>query len=81
MASMTGLSASLFERLLVLRCGLAFRGWAVAGRLGAHQAEDAPRGFRAVGCDVQRSSVKDHPHVDVQLESLILAQNERWRQA
>ena len=27
------------------------------------------------------SSVKDHPRVDVQLESLILAQNERWRQA
>ena len=78
---MMGLSASLFERLSVSRCGLAFRGWAVGWRTGAHQAEDAPHGFRVVGCDVQRFGVKDHDHGHVQLESLILAQNERWRQA
>ena len=33
------------------------------------------------GCDVQRFDVKDHGYGHVQLESLILAQNERWRQA
>jgi hypothetical protein len=30
---------------------------------------------------VQRLNVKDRARVHVQLESLILAQNERWRQA
>ena len=38
-------------------------------------------GVRALGCDVQRFDVKDHGFGHVQLESLILAQNERWRQA
>ena len=33
------------------------------------------------GCDVQRFDVKDKRVSAFQLESLILAQNERWRQA
>ena len=35
----------------------------------------------ALGVMCRGSSVKDHRASDVQLESLILAQNERWRQA
>ena len=38
-------------------------------------------GLGVAGAMCRGSCVKDHPVRDVQLESLILAQNERWRQA
>ena len=74
---MMGLSASLFEWLHgVLRC--VFRG----GRGGLERIKQRMRPVALVmGCDVQRFSVKDQAIWPVQLESLILAQNERWRQA
>ena len=56
----------------VLGLGVAWlflRGWLGSG-LGL-----------GLGAMCEGSDVKDHPAMDVQLESLILAQNERWRQA
>ena len=82
---MMGKSASLFEWLLwgCLGFGLfVFRGrrlgaWAVCmGRIkqGLHLC-------LGMGAMCRGSCVKDHGYGHVQLESLILAQNERWRQA
>ena len=81
-ASLFGLGRCVRSAWLVL--GLLFRGWAWGwfvggmGRVGL--SRDCICG-ESHGCDVQRFDVKDHPTMGVQLESLILAQNERWRQA
>jgi hypothetical protein len=84
---MRGLSASLFEWLsgwcLVLAsvCSVVDMGGWAGDWWEAHQAEMRLRSFGAVGAMCRGSDVKDHDHGRVQLESLILAQNERWRQA
>ena len=78
-------SASLFEwlsGLLGVWVGLPFGvgcpgSWVV---IEAHQAGTASVA-RAMGAMCRGSCVKDRAYVHVQLESLILAQNERWRQA
>jgi hypothetical protein len=48
---------------------------------GLAQTETDPVIFRGYGTDVRRFDVKDTVARSFQLESLILAQNERWRQA
>ena len=62
------MSASLFGRLLV-----------------SYETEAQPNGLNCpiclMGRYVQRFDVKDTIARSFQLESLILAQNERWRQA
>ena len=45
----------------------------------AHQTDDCP--ILADGTMCRGSNVKDSTSASFQLESLILAQNERWRQA
>ena len=68
MGSDDGVSASLFVRFF--------------GAFGteAHTDRDYCRSSR-IGSDVQRFERQEGHYVAFQLESLILAQNERWRQA
>ncbi len=88
---MIGQSASLFEGSgWLIRPGRGgFRSWKGLG-LGVVRARGGWRErikqrmrlrLRDRGCDVQRFRTSRISLRTVQLESLILAQNERWRQA
>ena len=65
--------------------GFALSGVGLGLVRGVHGACWVEQGLhlwrQAMGAMCRGSCVKDRAYVHVQLESLILAQNERWRQA